>query len=307
MGRWRCTRKGCAAVVKKRPTHTDNERQPSYSAALLARQRELISNEGHITVCREHRLEIDQLLRDSAPQAPVPAENLPPSSPSSVSSPPPESNSAVLPPGSPAAASSTWPSSALSPSAAQSQWTSLFTLANATQLFLPTPAVILRSASLPAPLHLPSTSAPPQASARPLGYTDLRKPKHPYTKIVQRRHEPRFPRSLTGNMLEATAGEAEPSTVDEPHVQRKRRRAFSGSGRTCWTKEAPHTPHGLCQVCRPFSKRRRAAAGMERKVCGADDGAVKATCVLWVWNPSFMITFNYCNSFSAKTRHAVER
>ena len=91
MTRTTCARRGCAIVVRRRPKHYHNERRLLASAAAFARERDLLTDDGHAVMCIPHRLEIGHLFLQAAAAAPAtsapqPTSPSPPAPSSSLSS-----------------------------------------------------------------------------------------------------------------------------------------------------------------------------------------------------------------------------
>ena len=84
-----CARVGCPVVVRRQPKQRHSERRLSTQAASLARERDLLNDDGHAIVCVRHREEIYGLLHQpSAPpaaDAPEPTPTTPSASSSSSS------------------------------------------------------------------------------------------------------------------------------------------------------------------------------------------------------------------------------
>jgi len=191
MARWTCALRGSASVVRRRPRHHHSERRLSARVAQLARERDLLTDEGlsHLIMCAKHRKDLERLLLHSAAGPAVIDPNVPP-----------------VPSDSSSSDSSSEPDIAVPPSitAAQNLMMAAFLVfGSATQL--PIPAVTLpRSVSLPASTDTRPLSATPPTCApvRHLSFRDFNRTLHPHAKVVKHHHEPRHPRSLSGQMLE---------------------------------------------------------------------------------------------------------
>ena len=259
-----CAERDCTVAVRKNPGRRHSERPLSVPAEVLARERDLLKNHGHVVVCHTHRKAMDRLLATSAPQLPVhvlhspspPLSSVPDnaaaSPPSSFALSPPLSASetgAPLSPPASGATSSTSSPSAFNPMAimGQNHLMALLALVGAAQTSAVTPALTLRTASLPLPTPVPH----PPAMIRHLKFTDLGKPEHPYTYVVHPHHQPRSDRTLTGPLLE----ERQQARRDRPQWRSKRAeregRSFErqwsemerkgGNGRITWPLVGMHS------------------------------------------------------------------
>ena len=188
-----CARRHCTAVVRRRPRRNDCEKRLSIEADRVARDNQLLTEQGHSVVCVKHRKEICLLLR------PPNINNVPSSPPSlafSASSSSSHSASTAPPHHDPPSESP--PSSA---SIEQLMAAAHLSVAQQSMATMAIPAIPLRSVSLPTLRHLPPPSpaaAPIHPAARHLGFTDLGHPVHPHSQVVHPHQQPRHSRLLTG-------------------------------------------------------------------------------------------------------------